>query len=354
MPADFPGCSRRNVRGHFFPVDVRSHRAATIVPVFLPFSGCPCRCVYCAQDRQTGTGCSPVADVLEGVLRRLDAVPSSGDRELAFYGGTFTSLDDRDRQECLALLDSLLARGEIRCARCSTRPDALSAAMLDELLRHGLSLIELGVQSFDDGVLALSRRGYGRKTAIRGCGEVLEAGFELGVQLLPGMPGSTPEIFLRDVDTALSLCPSCLRFYPCLVPEGTVLAAWYREGRYCPWPLDETVDALAQALTLAWAADVPVIRLAVAPEAVFDASLLAGPRHPALGSMIQAEALLRTVKGLLREHGGHAVRLELPARCQGFLYGNRGCLRPHWEALGLNRENISFVAVEQGRLWTTF
>ena len=351
MPACFPSPSGIGGQYRAFAVDVRSRRAARIVPVFLPFSGCPCRCVYCAQDKQTGVGTLSVADALENVCRSLETA-QPGDRELAFYGGTFTALPLHVRRACLNLFEHLRTRGIVRCARCSTRPDSLSEPVLKELQRHGLSLIELGVQSFDDTALSLSRRGYGGKAALQGCHTVLSAGFELGIQLLPGMPGSTPEIFLRDVETALTLKPACLRFYPCLVPEGTLLARWYKEGRYRSWSLEETVDTLGRALASAWAAGVPVIRLSVAPEPGFDASILSGPRHPALGALIQAEALLRTVEQFMSPLGGQSVMLELPERCQGFIYGDRGALRPRWEALGLDHKSISFSSVEVGRLWT--
>lgn len=340
------------VEKHCFPVDVRSRRAAAIVPVFLPFSGCPGRCVYCAQDRQTGAHAVRLPVILEEAGRRVEAF-SSGDCELAFYGGTFTALNAYERQICLDFLDRMRECGLVRCARCSTRPDALSGTVLDEVRKHGLSLIELGVQSFDSSALARSRRGYDGKTALQSCRAVRKAGFELGIQLLPGMPGSTPELFLRDVDMALAEEPSCLRFYPCLVPEGTVLARWYREGNYRPWPLDETVDTLGRALASAWTAGVPVIRLAVAPEAAFDTSLLAGPRHPALGAMVQARALLHTVECLMREQGGQAVHLELPARCQGFFYGDRGILRRHWERLGLGKDKVAFTSAACGSLYLT-
>ena len=350
MSEIFPSPSDSEGQERSFAVDIRSRRADRIVPVFLPFSGCPCRCVYCAQDRQTGAGMPSVGGVLEEAFKRLDGA-SPGDRELAFYGGTFTALPLHERQACLALLDRLRSEGIVRCARCSTRPDSLSGEKLDGLKCHGLSLIELGIQSFDDEALSLSRRGYGSEAALQGCRTVQASGFSLGIQLLPGMPGSTPEIFLRDVETALSLRPSCLRFYPCLVPEGTVLARWYKEGRYRPWSLDVTVDVLGRALASAWAAGVPVIRLSVAPESGFDTSLLAGPRHPALGALIQAEALLRTVKDLMSQMEGRPEGLELPARCQGFIYGEKGTLRSCWEAMGLSRDRISFADVESGRLW---
>lgn len=338
-------------RAFSFAVDVRSLRGAGIAPVFLPFSGCPGHCVYCAQDRQTGAGEKPLSAMLEEAQRRLEAFAGGG--ELAFYGGTFTALEARKRELCLEFLDHMRERGLARCARCSTRPDTLPQKVLEELKAHGLSLIELGVQSFDGNALARSRRGYDRTTALQGCRTVREAGFELGVQLLPGMPGSTPKTFFSDVEMALTLKPSCLRFYPCLVPEGTILARWYREGSYAPWTLTETVESLGRALALAWAAGVPVIRLAVAPEAAFDASLLAGPRHPALGSMIQAEALLCTVERLLQEQGGRPVRLELPARCQGFFYGDKGALRKRWEFLGLGKNKVVFLPAERGRLFLT-
>ena len=108
------------------------------------------------------------------------------------------------------------------------------------------------------------------------------------------------------------------------MPEGTVLARWYREGSYRPWTVEETVRTLGAALNMAWQARVPVIRLAVAPEPAFDKALLAGPRHPALGALIQAEALLLAAQdaaavileavffGVLTETGDAHVRRHQP------------------------------------------
>ncbi|WP_294445846.1 radical SAM protein [uncultured Mailhella sp.] len=329
-----------------FNTGARQHRADRIIPVFLPFLGCPCHCVYCAQDKQTGEDASEnVRDILEKACAATSEMPpcrAGENRELAFYGGTFTALPSVDRTSCLDFLSRLRREGRITRARCSTRPDALAPKVLKELLQNGVDLVELGIQSFDDDALALSRRGYSGRDAEEGCRKVHEAGLSLGVQLLPGMPGSTPEVFLADVRKALSLSPSCLRFYPCLVPEGTVLARWYREGRYVPWTIEETVKTLGEALRLAWQADVSVIRLSVAPEPAFDAALLAGPRHPALGALIQAEALLLSAEDAVRRLGHAPVRLTLPRFCQGFMYGDKGTLKERWQALGLGPERIVF------------
>ena len=88
-----------------------------VVPVFLPFRGCPVRCVFCAQDVQTGIGgcqnpdsteSSRTASV-EGLLLvarenlRLRHESGQPAAELAFYGGTFTALPEEDMAACLNL-----------------------------------------------------------------------------------------------------------------------------------------------------------------------------------------------------------------------------------------------------------
>ena len=324
-----------------FPVGARSRQAARIVPVFLPFRGCPCRCVYCAQDKQTGAeGARGITRTLRGAAAAVESQPHPC--ELAFYGGTFTAMPGNDRRACLDLLLSLREKGLVSAARCSTRPDALGGSALSELRSGGIDLVELGIQSFSSAALSASRRGYDRRTALEGCRAVQESGLGLGIQLLPGMPGCGPEIFLEDVRTALALHPDCMRFYPCLVPEGTVLAGWLAEGIYAPWSLEETVSILGKALDLAWQAGVPVIRLSVAPESAFDAAVLAGPRHPALGALIQAEALLQAVERAAASLGRPPRQIILPRFCQGFLYGEHGVLRTRWGSLGLGPGRISY------------
>ena len=308
----------------------------SILPVFMPYAGCPFRCVFCAQDAQTGTVSRHPGQALRALRRRL-VTPRHDTSlyEVAFYGGTFTALPASLQRPCLAFTRDALQKGLIVSARCSTRPDAVSPSQLNPLKEAGINLVELGVQSFHDNALERSARGYSGLTAREACSRVLNAGLALGIQLLPGMPGLTPEAFLDDVDTALSFQPSCMRFYPCLVLDGTMLAHWWRQGSFVPWSLAVTVKTLGEALKRAWAASVPVIRVGLAPEPSLDRALLAGPWHPALGSRVQGEALLRTVVDSRVGASGKTFRLLLPARCQGFVFGHQGELKTRWAELGL-------------------
>ena len=143
--------------------------------------------------------------------------------ELAFYGGTFTALPERLQMECLALAMQAKEKGIVCRVRCSTRPDTLRPDRLQALRHAGLDLVELGIQSFHTEALLEVQRGYNGDTAREGCRLIKESGLKLGIQLLPGMPGSTPQRFSEDVEEALAFSPSCLRFYP--VSSWTVQAA---------------------------------------------------------------------------------------------------------------------------------
>ena len=178
-----------------------------------------------------------------------------------------------------------------------------------------------------------------------------ESGLKLGIQLLPGMPGSTPQRFSEDVEEALAFSPSCLRFYPCLVVDGTPLAERWRMGQYAPWELDTTITTLGKALASAWARRIPVIRLSLAPERELDESVLAGPRHPALGNIIQSEALFETVRSHFALNGFLPPdELFFPQYCQGFFSGHKGSLLPRWEKLGIQPSSIQWVEGEYASL----
>ena len=351
------GSSQLGDKGRAVPLDFAwlrrdAAQRQAVVPFFLPFRGCPVRCVFCAQDVQTGIGDCQEPDRAESThtasveglllaarenlrLRRESGQPAA---ELAFYGGTFTALPEKDLAACLDLACEAQEKGWIRSFRCSTRPDRVDAQMLERLRIAGCGVVELGVQSFADSALAASRRGYTGATAQAACALVRAAGLKLVVQLLPGMPGHSPQFFRDDVPTALAVGAQMLRFYPCLVLEGTGLAAMWREGSYKPWSLEDTLESLAFGWLMAARANVPVIRMGLAPEAGLESAVLAGPVDRELGGRVKGRALLLAVRELLGASAATPVThfdMQLPRSAQGFFWGAKGELRARWAALGL-------------------
>ncbi len=318
-------------------------RRTPVLPVFLPFAGCPSRCVYCAQDLQTAsellsieTALSPAPDMLR--QRAEQGLPPA---ELAFYGGTFTAQDEATFARCLAAVRTWMQEGLLTGWRCSTRPDALDSDRLGRMRDAGCQCVELGVQSFSDAVLAASRRGYDGETARRGTELVKSFGFICGVQLLPGLPGSTTEGFLADVEQSLQLGCDLLRFYPCLVVRGTVLARWYAQGRFVPWDEATTIETLARGFASASLHGVPVTRLGVAEEKTFEENVVAGPRIPDLGTKVRSLALYHTLCQHVPQ-GRRVRRAVLPRNAQGYLYGHGGAMRKRLAELGLTPANLSW------------
>ena len=344
----------------FFSHPETKVRSGPIYPVFLPFSGCRTRCVFCAQPLQTGR---PVADRDGRALRTalveteaaLLARRAKGQTppELAFYGGTFTAQPEAALADCLASAFRWRDEGLIAGARCSTRPDAVDGRILDRLRKAGFSRVELGVQSFTGAALDCSRRGYGREDALAACALVQDAGLSLGVQLMPGMPGLGPDAALADAALAASLRPDFVRLYPCLVLDGTELALWWRQGRFMPWPLRETAEVLAEACLVFWREGVVVARIGLAEEPGLAGGVLAGPRHPALGSMVRSRALLRIVSAQIAalEQAG-PYTLEVPRRHQGEFFGHGNELAASYAALGLARDNVRFTDADRFTLRT--
>lgn len=324
-----------------FPHPAPRRARPRILPVFTPRAGCVGRCLFCAQEEQSGHSPLPLPRVLGELEDKLEAAGSGPPVEIAFYGGTFTALP-LEWMERFLLAAARARRAGVVCAvRCSTRPDALPPGLLRHLAALGLDSVELGVQTFDDAVLETARRWHTGADALKACRDVREAGMGLTVQLLPGLPGHTPPGLARDVDFCLRAMPAAVRLHPCLVLAGTGLEELWRAGRFEPWALPATVEALALAVDRLWGADIAVSRIGLAPEPSLERAVLAGPRHPALGTMVRARAVLAEVARRL--DGRLAVRLEAPQRVSGELFGHARELERAYESLGLARDRIAFA-----------
>ncbi|MGL1863425.1 MAG: radical SAM protein [Pseudodesulfovibrio sp.] len=313
-------------------------------PVFLPFAGCPYRCVFCAQDKQTGRDEAELESILHDLNNDLDEALAAGrgPYELAFYGGTFTALPSPWPEMFLGLAMRFRERGLITHVRCSTRPDCVDDFSLSMLRAQGLDMVELGIQSFDDNALKISGRGYSGDIARRACEMVKNAGLGLGIQLLPGLPGDRPGVFQNDVRIAAELEPETARLYPCLVIKDTPLATMWEQGDYEPWTVDRAREELASALLILWEKNVRVIRLGLAPEGTLDDNILAGPWHPALGQSARALALFNLIRLRLDELGRKPTRLDVPKRYSGEFYGHGRELAAAYFDLGISEASVHF------------
>lgn len=316
-----------------------------IWPVFMPFMGCPSRCIYCSQDRQTGTGAKTLTEIYQDIKEQIPTFFAEKERqpmELAFFGGTFTALPFDWQLRFIELSASLKNNGYISRTRFSTRPDYINAAQLSKLKSAGLDMVELGIQTFSAYTLKRSARNYSPQTAREACQKVLQAGLSLGIQLLPGLPGSKQGNFQHDITETIKAKPDAVRIYPCLTVKGTGLEKLYKAGKYQPWPLPHTEEELAMALIRLWSNKIHVIRIGVAHEKGLDENIIAGPVHPALGQKARSQALYLHMCSRLAMQGTRVKHLTVPQKYSGEFWGHKGSLKELYATLGIWPEMVTF------------
>ncbi len=170
--------------------------------------------------------------------------------EIAFFGGSFTAIDPDYR---LALLKTAHAACEtygFAGIRCSTRPDAIDDERLTVLKQYGVTAIELGAQSMDGEVLLLNRRGHTAKDVENAARLIRAYGFELGLQMMTGLPGDSDAKAMKTVKRLLALKPNTMRIYPTIVLENTPLCDLYRAGKYTPQTLEDAVSLCAKLIPM--------------------------------------------------------------------------------------------------------
>jgi histone acetyltransferase (RNA polymerase elongator complex component) len=198
--------------------------------------------------------------------------------------------------------------------RVSTRPDALDEEVLALLKEYGVKTVEIGAQSMIDGILFDSQRGHSAADILSATSRLEQWGFEVGLQLMIGLPGDSYELFLETIDRVIDLNPDFLRIHPTLVLRGAPLETLWESGRYVPLSLEEAVRWLKTGLLTLERSGIRVARIGLQPTQGLEKHILAGPYHPALHQCVDSEIAFDMAKHLLRGNleGSHALFLCHP------------------------------------------
>jgi histone acetyltransferase (RNA polymerase elongator complex component) len=273
-----------------------------IIPIFLPNLGCRERCLFCNQKISSEGLLSPssVRNFIEASLNKFPSEKKFREKQIAFYGGSFTAIH-RDDQVCyLKEVQPFLASGLIDSIRISTRPDALDEGTLSLLKEYGVKTVEVGVQSMIDEVLLLARRGHSAADTVDAVSRLKDKKFEVGLQLMIGLPGDTYDRFVQTLDRVIELQPDFVRIHPTLVLKGAPLENLWKDGEYSPLPLDETVQWLKKGILKLEKSSIPVARIGLQPTNELERDYLAGPYHPALHQLVDSDIFFDMATSLLQ------------------------------------------------------
>jgi oxygen-independent coproporphyrinogen-3 oxidase len=220
--------------------------------VHVPF--CAHRCGYC--DFATVAGADSLADRYLGALEReMSTLEEPQDVDTIFVGGgTPTQLDCDQLGRLLAIIERWLRLSPGGEWTVEANPGTLDERKLDVLREGGVKRISLGAQSFQAPLLRVLERLHAPEETARAV-ELVRPRFDRwSLDLIFGVPGSTPAEWEADLESALALGPPHLSCYGLVFEKGTPLWKEREAGRVRP--VDEaderamyehTIDRLAQA-----------------------------------------------------------------------------------------------------------
>ena len=203
-------------------------------------------------------------------IRAFEAIGhSAGKVELLILGGTWSAYPRGYREwfikRCFDAMNGVEASSLEEAQRLNetathrnvglvveTRPDLVTPREIVHMRRLGVTKVQLGLQSMDDRILALNKRGHTVEDARRAMRLLRGAGFKIVVHWMANLYGATPESDYEDFrrlwdDPAIR--PDELKIYPTSLLENTELYGLWLEGKYTPYDEDVLIDLIARCKT---------------------------------------------------------------------------------------------------------
>lgn len=290
--------------------DFKSKKKHAIIPIFIPHYGCGYDCVFCNQNKITGVKSIPSYEEVEAKIDKwlstLRPLSETSDNyaktvELAFYGGSFTGIPMEVQSSYLDIAKRYKELGRIDKIHLSTRPDYIDENILENLKKHSVDTIELGAQSFDDEVLMASKRGHDSKCTEKSAKLIKDYGFELGLQLMVGLPKDSLESSIYSANEVVRLSPSLARIYPTVMLEDTELLNMYRNGEYKPLKRDEAVKRAKAMYLILEKAGITIMRVGLKSGDIIDNSVIDSPAyHPAFRQLVESEIARDRIENLIK------------------------------------------------------
>ena len=281
-----------------------------IIPIFVPHLGCPNDCIFCNQRSISGQQKMITAeDVKKTIDFYLENIKDKeAKKEVAFFGGSFTGIEEEKQEEFLKTAYEYIKQGKIDSIRVSTRPDYIDKKILKRLKKYKVETIELGVQSANDYILKRANRGHTFEDVKKASKMIRWRGFKLGHQMMVGLPESTRIDEINTAKELIKLKPKMVRIYPVLVIKNTKLEKEYLEEKYTPLTVVQAVEISKELVKMFNKKGIEIIRIGLQnTDTITDpdeegSEVVAGPYHPAFRQLVESglwyDAIVEKIKKL--------------------------------------------------------
>jgi elongator complex protein 3 len=257
---------------------MRTLSGVTTVTVLTKPYPCPGKCIFCPTDIRMPKSYLPDEpgarraldhefdpfDQVSARIQALEAVGHPTDKiELLILGGTWSSYrsdyQDWFVRRCFDAMNGFDS-GSLEQAHSAnengthrnvglvieTRPDHVNQREIERLRRLGVTKVQMGVQSLDDEILEMNKRGHTVQETHRAVALLRAAGFKIVLHWMPNLLGATPASDREDFIRLWSdLCPDEIKIYPNQLLESAELYDYWLRGEYRPYTTEELIELIA-------------------------------------------------------------------------------------------------------------
>lgn len=295
-----------------------------IIPIFVPHLGCPNACTFCNQRSISGqTKMVTAQDVKNTIEYYLSNFKDDNKYvEIAFFGGSFTGIDENIQEELLASAYYFIKHKKANSIRISTRPDYINKEVLKRLKKYHVKTIELGVQSTNDYILNRCKRGHNYNDVKKASKLIRRKGFTLGHQMMIGLPESTKIDEINTAKDLIKLKPKIVRIYPVLVIKGTELEEECKSNVYEPLTVNQAVERSKEIVAMFQKKHINVIRIGlqntntIKDPNIEGSEVVAGPYHPAFRQLVESSMWYDAIIEKIKKFNAKVKKVKIMANKQ--------------------------------------
>lgn len=198
--------------------------------IHIPY--CRQKCPYCAFFSQEHSGDS-LNNYAELLCSEMSLVAENSSarhmlKSIYFGGGTPSLMDSRQISLLLEQADRLFGLAAQAEITLEANPGTVDYRSLAEFRQCGVNRLSLGIQSFDDRMLAALGRIHTAQEAQAAFAAARRAGFQnIGIDLINSLPGQSRAMWRTDLEQAVRLAPEHLSIYGLTIEEDTRFATQY-------------------------------------------------------------------------------------------------------------------------------
>ena len=204
-------------------------------------------CIFCSSSGSGEFAQDAKLTIAEQIEKAKKQVPIS-DEYIAYFQSFTNTYASAEKIE--ALYTPVVLRGDIAVLSIATRPDCLSAEIIEVLQRLNKIKpvwIELGLQTIHENTAEFIRRGYTLNVYTDAVQKLRNAGITVITHLILGLPGESKEDMIKSAAYAGKMSDG-IKFHSLYVSKNTDIADLYNDNKIALLSKEDYIDILCECI----------------------------------------------------------------------------------------------------------